>query len=130
MAVASPKFGVPGHSTVAGGFGHVMEGAVLSVTDMVRVHCAVLSQPSVAVHVRTTTYSCGQLPGVVTSLKVMAGTPQLSVAVALPKFGMAGHSMVEAGFGQVIDGFVLSSTETERLHVEEQPAGPTVNVTV
>src|SRR5947207_10134303 len=36
-AVAEPKLGVLGHSTEAAGFGHVIEGAVLSVTEIVRL---------------------------------------------------------------------------------------------
>lgn len=131
VAVATPKLGAAGHSTVAGGFGHVSVGAVLSVTVMVRVHCAVLLQSSVAVQVRTTVYSCEQLPGVVTSLEVTIGlVSQLSVAVAAPKFGVAGHSIDAVGLGQVMIGGVRSSMLTTLEHVEEQPVGPVVNVSV
>ena len=122
VAVATPKLGVAGHSTEAVGFGHVMTGAVLSVTEIVRAHCVELPQSSVAVQVRTTVYSCGQVPGVVASLNVMdTDASHASVAVAAPKLGVAGHSIEAVGFGHVIDGAVLSVTEMERAQVAVFP---------
>src|SRR5260221_12871874 len=79
-----------------------------------------LPQSSVAVQVRVTEYSCGQLPGVVASANV--GTTlgsHKSEAVAEPKLGVLGHSMLAAGLGQVIVGAVLSVTEIVLLQVEE-----------
>src|ERR1041385_1641833 len=121
-AVAAPKLGELGHSTEAAGFGQVIEGAVLSVTEMVRLQVEELPQSSVAVQVRVTENSAGHEPGVVTVEKV--GTTlgsQRSEAVAAPKLGELGHSTEAAGFGQVIEGAVLSVTEMVRLQVEELP---------
>jgi hypothetical protein len=65
--------------------GQVIEGAMLSSTVMVCTQVLLLPQSSVARHVRAIEDSCGQPPGVTTSVKVMVGVPsQLSVAVALP----------------------------------------------
>jgi hypothetical protein len=80
----------------------VRVGGVLSVTEMVLLQVDELPQSSVAVHVRVTEYSCGQLPGVVTSLDV--GTTllsQASLAEAEPKLGVFGHSTLDT-VGQVI----------------------------
>jgi hypothetical protein len=122
VALAEPKLGVPGHSTVGAGFGQVRLGAVLSVTEMVRLQVVELLQSSVAVHVRVTENSAGQLPGVVTLLLVTSTLiSQASVAVALPKLGEPGHSTVGAGLGQVIEGAVLSVTEIVLLQVVELP---------
>ena len=67
-------------------------------------------QSSVAVQVLVTVSSAGQVPGVVTSAKVMSTTAsQASVAVANPKVGVKGQSMVSFGItGQVITGGVVS----------------------
>ena len=54
VAVAEPKLGAFGHSTEEAGFGHVITGGVLSVTEMVRLQVEELPQSSVAVHVRVT----------------------------------------------------------------------------
>jgi hypothetical protein len=121
-AVAEPKLGELGHSTEAAGFGQVIEGAVLSVTEIVRLQVEELPQSSVAVQVRVTEYSAGHEPGVVTSDDV--GTTlgsHRSEAVAAPKFGVLGHSTEAPGFGHVIEGAVLSVTEIVRLQVEELP---------
>src|SRR5258706_9975839 len=64
-AVAEPKLGLLGHSMLAAGLGQVIVGAVLSVTEIVLLQVEELPQSSVAVHVRVTENSCGQLPGVV-----------------------------------------------------------------
>ena len=53
-AVAAPKLGVPGHSTVAAGLGQVIDGGVLSVTEIVLLQVEELPQSSVAVQVRVT----------------------------------------------------------------------------
>src|SRR5258706_349365 len=121
-AVAEPKLGEAGHSIVEAGFGQVIVGAVLSVTEIVLLQVEELPQSSVAVQVRVTENSCGQLPGVVASANV--GTTlgsHKSEAVAEPKLGVLGHSMLAAGLGQVIVGAVLSVTEIVLLQVEELP---------
>lgn len=104
ITVGVPKTGVAVHSMVVFD-GQEIVGGVLSVTEMVRLHVAVLPQSSVAVNVRVTVFSCGQDPGVVASTDVMSTlTSHASVAVALPKAGAAGHSTVAGGFGQMIVG--------------------------
>jgi hypothetical protein len=106
----------------AGGFR--ITGGVLSVTEMVRLQVDKLPQLSVAVHVRVTLYSCVQMPlWVVRSVKVIAGLTALhkSVAVAIPKLGVAGHSMLAMTVGQVITGPVKSVTAMVRLQVAEFP---------
>ena len=67
-------------------------------------------QSSVAVQVRVTVSSAGHVPGVVTSAKVMSTTAsQASVAVAKPKVGVNGQSIVSFGIkGQVMTGGVVS----------------------
>jgi len=67
-------------------------------------------QSSVAVQVLVTVNSPGQVPGVVTSAKVIVTVgSQASVAVAIPKVGVKGQSMVSFGItGQVIKGGVVS----------------------
>jgi hypothetical protein len=106
-AVAAPKLGAFGHSTFDT-VGHVITGGVLSVTEMVRLQVEELPQSSVAVQVRVTENSCGQLPGVVTLENV--GTTlwsQPSDAVAAPKLGWFGHSTFDT-VGQLITGGVVS----------------------
>src|SRR5258706_130551 len=120
-AVAAPKEGLAGHSTLDT-VGHVIVGAVLSVTEIVLLQVEVLPQSSVAVQVRVTEKSCGQLPGVVTWLPVVSTLmSQASDAVAGPNDGVLGHSTVAAGLGHVIEGGVLSVTEMVLLQVEELP---------
>ena len=65
---------------------------------------------STAVQVLVTAYSAGQAPGVVTSAKVIVTeASQASVAVAAPKVGIKGQSIVSFGItGQVITGGVVS----------------------
>src|SRR5258706_10252825 len=107
---------------LAAGLGQVIVGAVLSVTEIVLPQVEELPQSSVAVQVRVTENSCGQLPGgvIVENVGTTLGSHK-SEAVAEPKLGEAGHSIVEAGFGQVIVGAVLSVTEIVLLQVEELP---------
>ena len=117
VAVAAPKFGVAGHSIGVLTVGQLITGGVVSTTQMVRLQVDELPQSSVAVQVRVTQYSAGQSPGTVTSAKVMVGlASQASVAVAAPKFGVAGHSMGEVTVGQLITGGVVSTTFAVRLH--------------
>jgi len=67
-------------------------------------------QSSVAVQVLVTVSSAGHVPGVVTSAKVIVtSASQASVAVAKPKVGVKGQSMVSFGMtGHVITGGVVS----------------------
>ena len=69
-----------------------------------------LPQESTAVQVRVTAYSAGHAPGVVTSAKVIVTeASQASVAVAKPKVGVKGQSIVSVGItGQVMTGAVVS----------------------
>ena len=55
-------------------------------------------------------YSLGQLPGVVTSLDVSEGVPQLSVAEGVVHAGVPVHSMDEGPGSPLITGGVVSST--------------------
>lgn len=64
--------------------GQVITGGVLSSTLIVCTQVEVLPHPSVADHVRVIVSSCGQAPATITSLEVMIGIAQLSVAVAVP----------------------------------------------
>ena len=54
VAEAAPKLGVAGHSIGELTVGQVITGAVLSVTEIVRLQVEELPQASVAVHVRVT----------------------------------------------------------------------------
>ena len=67
-------------------------------------------QSSVAVQVLVTAYSAGHAPAVVTSANVIStAASQASVAVANPKVGVNGQSMVSFGIiGQVIIDNVVS----------------------
>ena len=56
-AVAGGNTGVAGHSIGDTTVGQVRTGAVLSVTEIVRLHVEEFPQSSVAVHVRVTLYS-------------------------------------------------------------------------
>ena len=115
-AVAAPKLGVLGHSTFDTE-GQVIDGGVLSVTEIVLLQVEELPQSSVAVQVRVTVN--GHSPEVVTSENV--GTTLLShrsEAVAAPKIMGFGHSTFDT-VGQVIEGAVLSVTEIALLQVEE-----------
>jgi hypothetical protein len=119
-AEALPKLGEAGHSTFET-VGHVITGAVSSVTEMVRLQVEELPQSSVAVQVRVKENSWGQLPGVVIVENVgVTSLSQASEAEAEPKLGEAGHSTFDT-VGQVITGAVLSDTEIVRLQVEELP---------
>jgi hypothetical protein len=68
----------------------VSTGGVLSVTEIVLLQVDELPQSSVAVQVRVTENSCGQLPGVVMVENVgVTSLSQASEAEALPKLGVA-----------------------------------------
>ena len=90
--------------------GQVMTGGVVSCTKMDALQVDEFPQSSVAVQVLVTVSSAGQVPGVVTSAKVMSTTAsQASVAVAKPKVGVNGQSIVSFGItGQVMTGGVVS----------------------
>jgi len=90
---------------------------------MVALQVDELPHESVAVQVPVTVYSAGHAPGVVTTLKVIVTeASQASVAVAAPKVGIKGQSIVSFGItGQVITGGVVSCTKIVALQVEELP---------
>jgi hypothetical protein len=122
LTVGAGKTGVAGQAMGETGAGQVMPGTVVSSTHTVWLQLAGLPQASVAVHVRVTQYSCGQAPGVVTSLKVTAGLgSHASLTVGGGNIGKAGQAMGETGAGQVMLGGLLSSTHTVWLHVAELP---------
>ena len=74
-----------------------------------RLHVAVLPQSSVAVQVRVTLKLAGQLPGVETSLKVMATLgSHASVAVAAPNDVVEPQATGDTTVGQVILGGMRS----------------------
>src|SRR6187399_292492 len=87
------------------------------------LHVEEFPQSSVAVQVLVTVSSAGQVPGMVTSAKVISTTAsQASVAVAKPKVGVNGQSMVSFGItGQVMTGAVVSCTNIDALQVDEFP---------
>ena len=111
VAVGVANDGAAGHSIVEGAGKDEITGAVLSSTLIVWLAVELFPQGSVAVHVRVTLYSCGQLPGVVTSAKVGVTDPaHASNAVGVANDGTAGHSIVEGPGSAEITGAVLSST--------------------
>jgi hypothetical protein len=91
--------------------GQLMLGGVLSSTKMVWLQEAEFPQASVETQVRVVLYSCTQAPGaVVVDKTVIEGeASHKSLAIGIPKLGVAGHSRV-ALLGQVIFGGVLSCT--------------------
>ena len=111
VAVAKPKVGVKGQSIVSFGItGQVITGGVVSWTKMDALQVDEFPQSSVAVQVLVTVSSAGHVPGVVTSANVIVTVAShASVAVAKPKVGVAGQSIVSFGItGQVISGGVVS----------------------
>ena len=110
VAIAVPKDGVSGHSMVVAAGIVVNTGAVLSSTVITCDAVAVLPQASVAVNVLVTVYSLAHVPGVEASLVVMFTVPQASLAIAVPKDGVSGHSIVAAAGIVVNTGAVLSVT--------------------
>src|SRR6187401_1619024 len=124
VAVAKPKVGVKGQSIVSFGItGQVITGGVVSCTKMEALQVDEFPQSSVAVQVLVTVSSAGHVPGVVTSAKVIStAASQASVAVANPKIGVAGQSIVSFGItGQVMTGAVVSCTNIVALQVDDLP---------
>ena len=109
VAEAVAKDGVAGQSIVLTAGSGAITGAVTSCTLIVCAAMDTLPQSSVAVHVRLTLYSPAQSPKVVTSsntkLKLL---PQLSVAVAVAKEGVAGQLMVDKPGSASKTGAVIS----------------------
>src|SRR5207342_1370990 len=110
LAVAVPNDGVNGHSMVAAAGTEVNTGAVLSSTVITCEAVAVLPHASVAINVLVRVYSLAQVPGALASLVVILTVPHASLAVAVPKLGVKGHSMVAATGTEVNTGAVLSVT--------------------
>jgi hypothetical protein len=100
---------VPSHSMDDGPGTPEIVGGIVSSTLITWVAVAVLPHPSFAVQVRVIVYSFGHEPLVVTSANVNVGVLQLSVAVAVAKFGVPEHSMVEGPGRALITGGVVSS---------------------
>jgi len=99
--------------------GQVIDGAVMSRTVMVALQVDVLPQSSVALQIRVCTV--GQVPlGVVLTITISTLWSQASLAVAFPKPGVAGQSIVVLA-GQVIDGAVMSLTVIVALQVDVLP---------
>jgi hypothetical protein len=118
VAVGVVKTGVDGHSTDDGPGKDEITGAVLSSTLMVCTHTEEFPQSSVAVVVRVTLYSCGQAPGVVTSLNpIVKFKSQLSENVGVPNEGVAGQRIVAFEGQKVTVGAVLSCTVTSTKQV-------------
>src|SRR5882757_5698951 len=121
-AVAAAKVGVAEQLIGVTTDGQVILGGVISLTTTVLLQVEVLPQSSVAIHVRVTLKLPGQLPGVVTSLNVMATlVSHASEAVAAAKVGVAEQLIGVTTDGQVILGGVISLTTTVRLQVEVLP---------
>src|SRR6188768_475237 len=111
VAVANPKVGVKGQSMVSFGItGQVITGAVVSCTNIDALQVDEFPQSSVAVQVLVTVSSAGHVPGVVTSAKVIVTVAShASAAVAKPKVGVKGQSIVSFGItGHVMTGAVVS----------------------
>jgi hypothetical protein len=122
VAVAVPKLGVAGQSIGRMNGGQVTIGGVMSRIATVRLQEVVFPQSSVAVQVRVTLTVPGQLPGVVTSLKVTTTlASQASLAVTIPKVGVAGQSMGEVTEGHVIVGGTTSLTAMVLVQVAVLP---------
>src|SRR5690606_34817003 len=107
--------------------GQLITGPVLSSTKAVCEQLAALPQASVAVHVRMTTYSCGQSPGKIVSTCDRVGSgSQVSMTMGGSKTGVSGHSTL-IGPPQVMVGAVSSSTNSV---VEQLLALPQWSITV
>jgi hypothetical protein len=79
------KTGAAGHTIVCGPPTPLITGGVMSYTVLVWLQVTSLQQSSFAVQVRVTLYSCGQVPGVVTSAVVTVRFwSQLSEKVGVP----------------------------------------------
>src|SRR5216117_1497458 len=98
---------------------HVITGAVVSTTWITWLAVELLPQWSTAVHVRVTSFACGQLPGVVTSANVSVGLgSHASVAVGVVNDGEAGHWIVVGPGSAESTGGVVSITWITWLAVE------------
>jgi hypothetical protein len=122
MAVAAPKEGISPHTIGLTTTGQVMTGGRLSSTAIVALHVLVLPQSSVAVHVRVTLYSCGHKPSTVISEKLISTTAShASIAMAIPKSGIASHAIGLITTGQVMTGAVLSCIKIVAEQLDELP---------
>src|SRR5213593_3733312 len=111
VAVGVANDGEAGHWIVVGPGSVEITGAVVSTTWIVWLAVLWLPQWSVAVHVRVTSFACGQLPGVVTSANVSVGlASHASVAVGVVNDGEAGHWIVVGPGSVEITGAVVSTT--------------------
>jgi hypothetical protein len=100
----------------------IIVGGVTSCTTIVPLQVAVFPQSSVAVHVLVTLKFEGQVPDVVTSVKVKATLgSHASVAVGGVNTGVAGQLMGEVCATQVIVGGVTSCTTIVPLQVAVFP---------
>jgi hypothetical protein len=118
------KDGIEGHSIVVSAGSEPRTGGVLSATEIVCDAELELPQLSEAVQVRVTLNSCGQLPGVVTSLKVTTGFGSLiSTTVGTVKTGVAGHSRVVGPGRPLIIGAASSTSIVIGLDVAGFPVG-------
>jgi hypothetical protein len=97
VAVGVANDGVCEHWIVDSSGNAEITGAVSSATEIVCEAVVLCPQLSVAVHVRVTECSCGQLPAVVTSTNVSVGVLQPPVAVGVANCGIAVHSIVDGG---------------------------------
>src|SRR5206468_10379370 len=92
-----PKAGVAGHWMVSSPGQSVTTGAAWSSAVMVWLHATAFRQASVAVQVRRTRLTAGQLAGRISSANVTVRFgSQLLVKLGSPKLGWAGHSMVRS----------------------------------
>ena len=121
-AVATAKTGVAGQLIVVGAGSDEITGAVMSCTVIVCDAVDEFPHPSVAVHVLVTLYEPAQAPFVVTSFDVSVNVlPQLSVAVATAKTGVAGQLMVEGAGRDAMTGADISCTVIVWDFVDEFP---------
>jgi hypothetical protein len=110
-AVGVVNDGEEGHAIVEGPGSAEITGAVLSSTLIVWLFVDEFPQGSVAVQVRVFEYSCGQVPGVVTSANVGVTDPaHASSAVGVVNDGAEGHSIVDGPGKAEITGAMLSIT--------------------
>lgn len=109
VAEATAKTGVDGQLIVVGAGSDAITGAVMSCTFIVCDAVEEFPQASVAVHVLVTEYDPAHAPGAVTSAEVNVNAlPQLSVAVATAKTGVAGQLIVVGEGKDAMTGAVMS----------------------
>src|SRR5438093_1001247 len=120
--VGVPKAGVAGHWMVSSPGQEVTSGAVWSSTVMVWLHEDELPQASVAVQVRRTLLTAGQLAASVSSENVTVRLEShASVKTGVPNAGCAGHWMVSSAGQSATTGAVWSSAVMVWLQVAELP---------